>query len=66
MAIDDLRLQPKQMTAVEIAVLVKCLPNIAMAADLIEQYARSEASKARIEASIEFYDRVNTTLNGTG
>jgi hypothetical protein len=45
-------LKPKMTTALEVAVLVKCLPNIQQAADLIEQYARSVAAEAKLDATL--------------
>jgi hypothetical protein len=57
------RLTPKMTTAMEVAVLVKCLPNIKDAADLIDQYARTVASGAVVDATAEAYDRVFASLN---
>lgn len=55
-------LAPKMTTALEVAVLVKCLPDIRQAADLIEQYAQTVASGARVEATIEAYERIDLRL----
>lgn len=57
------RLDPKMTTALEVAVLVKCLPNLEDAADLIEQYGRTVASAAVVDACAEAYDRVLASLN---
>jgi hypothetical protein len=57
------RLKPKMTTAMEVAVLSRCLP-IQQAAALIEQYARSEAAGARIEAGIEMRDRILVGIEG--
>jgi len=57
------RLTPKLTTALEVAVLVKCLPSIQDAADLIEQYARTVASGAVVDAVGECYDRVLRSMN---
>lgn len=64
MAIDDIRLQPNMTTALEVAVIVKCLPDIKQAADLIEQYAKTVASQARVDATIEAHDRMLNLMNG--
>jgi hypothetical protein len=61
--IDDVRLAPKITTALEIAVLVKCLPDIQQAADLIEQYANTVAAGAKIEAAQEAYERTLRVMN---
>jgi hypothetical protein len=50
--IDDLRLLPKNSTAMDIALLVKAIP-IDQAAELIEQYANTKAAAAKIDAGIE-------------
>ena len=57
------RLDPKMTTALEVAVLVKCLPNLQDAADLIEQYGRTVASGAVVDACAEAYDRVFASLH---
>ncbi|GAC1572588.1 MAG: hypothetical protein NVS3B5_01490 [Sphingomicrobium sp.] len=57
MPADDLRLQPKMTTATEIAVLVKMIP-IEQAASLIEQFARTFAAQASLDATIETSDRI--------
>ena len=57
MPADDLRLQPKITTAIEVAVLVKMIP-IEQAADLIEQFARTRAAEASLDATIETSDRM--------
>lgn len=57
------RLTPEMTTAMEVAVIVKCLPNIQDAADLIEQYARTVASGAVVDATAAVYDRVLASLN---
>lgn len=46
-------LKPKMTTALEVAVLVKCLPDIKMAAELIEDYARLVAAGVRLDATVE-------------
>lgn len=63
MPADDLRLQPKMTTAAEVAVLVKLIP-IELGADLIEQYARTVAAQARVEATIETNDRMLKHMDG--
>ena len=49
-------------TAVEIAALVKQLPNITDAANLIEQYAQTVAAGARLEGIEQAYARVDAML----
>jgi hypothetical protein len=48
-------------TAVEVAVLVKAI-DITAGADLIEQYARTKASEARMDGVAEAYNRVCLAL----
>lgn len=57
-------LTPKTTTAMEIAILVKALPDLTHGADLIEQYARTAAAAARLEASEQAYCRVQTLVFG--
>lgn len=57
------RLTPKMTTAMEVAVIVKCLPDLRQAAELIEQYGRTVASAAVVDATAEAYDRVFASLN---
>jgi hypothetical protein len=59
------RLEPAPIpTAMEVALLVKALPNVRTAADLIEQYARTVASAAQVDVVEETYKRVNAVLDG--
>lgn len=59
---DDLRLQPQMYTALEIAVLVKCLSH-ADGAELIERYAACAAAGASLDAATEAYNRSERVLN---
>lgn len=56
----DLRSKP-MTTALEIAVLCQALP-IQAAADLIEQYARTVASGAALDAAQRMSDRINIAM----
>ncbi|MGY4614799.1 hypothetical protein ACVWZ4_000026 [Bradyrhizobium sp. USDA 4472] len=56
------RLDPKMTTALEVAVIVKCLPDLQQAADLIEQYGRTVASAAVCDATAEAYGKVLKSL----
>jgi hypothetical protein len=58
------RLQPVMPAALEIAVLVKGISNYTDAAKLIEQYAQTVASEARLEAVAETSDRIMALING--
>jgi hypothetical protein len=49
---------PEIKGAHEVAVLVKCLPNIADGAALIEQYASLVAAGAKIDAAQDMYDGI--------
>jgi len=49
---------PELSGAKEIAVLVKCMPNIEDCAALIEQYAQTVASGAKLDASQAMYDGI--------
>lgn len=51
----------KMTTAIEVAALVKAIP-IEQAADLIEQYARSVAAQARIDATVEANERFDRLM----
>jgi hypothetical protein len=52
-----LRLQPPPITgALEVAILAKAVP-LQQAAELIEQYARTAAAAARVDATAEAIDR---------
>lgn len=53
MSAEDIRLQPKMTTALDIAVLVKQSNDFMACAELIETYARAAAAQARIDAQIE-------------
>ena len=53
---------PELAGAKEVAVLVKCMPNLEQAAELIEQYARTVAAGARLDATIEAYDRIQEQI----
>lgn len=44
--------------AMTVAILVKGLPNVTDAASLIEQYAQTVASEARLQATIDTSDRI--------
>lgn len=65
MPADDLRLQPKMYTALEIAVLAQTIP-IQAAADLIESYARCVAAGAKIDAYNEAVSRFDRALDFRG
>ena len=49
---------PETKGALEIAIIVRNLSDIRIAADIIEQYARTVASGARLDAAQEAYDRI--------
>lgn len=49
-------------TALDIALLCRCIVNIQDAADLIEQYAQTVAAQARLDATIATSDRVCAVL----
>jgi hypothetical protein len=59
----DFRLQPKIATALEIAVLVKCVSHSDGAA-LIEQYARTIAAGAALDATNEAHNRISAAIEG--
>jgi hypothetical protein len=59
-----LRLQPVVPDALAIALLVKGLANVADAASLIEQYAQTVASQARLEGVITASDRILAAIGG--
>lgn len=59
------RLDRQIGTALDIALLCRCIVNIQDAADLIEQYAQTIASQARLDATIATSDRVCAVLEGT-
>lgn len=45
-------------TALDIALLCRCIVNIQDAADLIEQYAQTVAAQARLDQTISTSDRI--------
>lgn len=49
-------------TALDIALLCRCLNDIQDAADLIEQYAQMVAAGARLEETLEAANRMNVAL----
>lgn len=49
-------------TALDIALLCRCIVNIQDSADLIEQYAQTVAAQARLDATIATSDRICTVL----
>jgi len=49
-------------TAIEIAALVRSDISITQAADLIQQYADTVASAAKIDATTECYERIEARL----
>lgn len=51
-------LPPEVKGALEVAVLVKCMPNLADGAALIEQYASLVAAGAKIDAAQDMYDGI--------
>jgi len=53
---------PELKGAKEVAVLVKCMPNLDDCAELIEQFARTAAAGARLDATIEAYDRIQEQI----
>jgi len=55
---------PKITTALEVAILAKCLPDINAAADLIQQYANTVAAGQKLEASIALRNRIFAKLEG--
>jgi hypothetical protein len=57
------RLKPKMTTAMEVAVLVQCLP-LERGAALIEQYAQTVASAASLDAAIDMRDRILVGIEG--
>ena len=52
------RLEPKVTTALEIAILVKNLPNVTEGAQLIEQYAHVVAACVRADDATERYNKL--------
>lgn len=54
---------PEIKGAEEVAILVKCMPNISDCAALIEQYARTVASGAVLDASQAAYEQVLNRLS---
>lgn len=59
------RVDRKISTALDIALLCRCMDNIQDAADLIEQYAKTAASEARLAATIATSDHICAVLEGS-
>lgn len=61
-----LRLQPPPITgALEVAILAQAVP-LQKAADLIEQYARTVASEARLQGVVDTINRVDEAFDSMG
>lgn len=58
------RVDRQLSTALDIALLCRCLDNIQDAADLIEQYAQMVAAGARLDETLEAANRMNIALGG--
>lgn len=58
------RLAPDISEAMQVAILVKGEPNFAKAANLIEQYAKTIAAEASLQATIDTSDRILAQING--
>lgn len=59
------RLERQIGTALDIALICRCLVDIQDAANLIEQYAQTVAADARLDATIKTSDRVLAVLEGS-
>lgn len=59
------RLERQIGTALDIALLCRCLVDIQDAAALIEQYAQTVAADARLDATIKTSDRVLAVLEAS-
>jgi len=53
---------PELCGAKEVAVLVKCMPNIEACAELIELYARNVAAGAKLDRTLADFDRIQTRV----
>ena len=60
------RLSPPIATALEVAILVKGLKNIRDAEKLVEQYAQTVASEARVQAVIDTSERILSQMSQYG
>lgn len=59
------RLSPPIAGALEVAILVKGLSNVTVAAGLIEQYAQTVAAEARLQAVIDTGERILTQIGAS-
>lgn len=59
------RLSPPIAGAMEVALIVKGLPNISDAASLIEQYAQTVAAEARLQAVADTGERILAQLGAS-
>jgi hypothetical protein len=57
-------LPPEIKGALEVAIIVRNLSDIRVAVDIIEQYARLVASGARLDATMEEFNRIQDRVAG--